>query len=108
MVTRSLLALAAIVVLAHAAAGAPPQITTADPKSTKPNGDPTGSFGSVVAVGAREPESTTVSLDAVSGSPAKYEGKTLGRRVTLGSTKPSNGAVGLGARDVETNTKLGP
>lgn len=111
MTSRSLHALAVGVVLALSAPVAlgrssSGQVTTPNPTTTSTPGEASGSLGTVASGAKREPESTSVSLDAVAASPARYEGKTLARRVALGATKATGGAVAIAARDAETNAKL--
>ena len=112
-IRRALAALAALALTASIAVAAPAssphrgQYTTPGPSSTKPPGDSAGSFGSIAAAGAkRPPDSTSVSLDALTSNPARYEGKVLARRVTLGATKPLGAGVAIAARDAETGGRV--
>lgn len=107
MSNRGYLAVLALT-LALFATPADAQISGQGPVQTQEQGEGAGSLGTVAgSAGHREPESTSVSLDSVAGSPGRYEGKTLARRVALGAVKSVSGAVTIGARDTATNGKLG-
>src|SRR6476659_2895027 len=77
-----------------------------DPTAPPP-GNSSGSLGSVAGGHGARPEASDVSLDAVAASPARYDGRTLARRVALGTTKPYGDAVAIAARDEATGKRLG-
>lgn len=78
------------------------------PETTQPTGDVSGSLSSVGGASAKA-ESTSVSLDAIDGAPAKYDGKTLARRVVFSSDlRRESNAFTVGVKDAETGKRIGP
>jgi hypothetical protein len=109
MSTRGALLALALVALAAApgAAQDPGKITAPGHDPTRGAGAPGGSIGSVVGGHGARPDATDVSLDAVAAAPARFDGRTLARRVSLGATKPYGDGVAIAARDEATGKRLG-
>lgn len=82
------------------------QLTAPDPSTTGTAGPTAGTMETIGKNVKSKPDSTSVSLDAVSSNPGKYENQTLARRVTLGATRPAGGAVAIVARDAETGKRI--
>ena len=82
---------------------------TGSPARTKERGEKAGSFIKIEPGAGGVAESTAISLDAIAGSPAKYEGKTLARKVVLTTgAREEDGAFTIGVADSATGRRVEP
>ncbi len=111
MLTVRLIVVAATIALASPViptSHASDQYTTPGHSGDGSSDSSSGTLASIAdSATSRSAESSSISLNSIASSPAHYNGKTLARRVSLGGTRNSAGAIAVAAQDSETGARLG-